>query len=160
MVIFFFSLCLLLLLLLLLVLTGTDVNIHPIPHLQKSFAQNPIAAPFAPAQYFACQSPPASSLPSTKPPLFMDNPSEIPHSSIKMPLFMDNLIKIPLPSTKPPLFMDNLINSRPLSTKSPVFMDNLSEISHSSMKPHNIEYGKYQKAVGTVTWLGVSLCQS
>ena len=55
-----------------------------------------------------------------KMPLFMDNPSEIPHSSMKMPHFMDNLI-----------------NSVPLSTKSPIFMDNPSEIPHSSMKmPH------------------------
>ena len=94
MVIFFFSLCLLLLLLLLLrllllflllllhlscpaqhqgcllqrlVLTGTDVNIHPIPHFQKSFPLKPTPSPFPPAQHFACQSPPSSLLRSLFP---------------------------------------------------------------------------------------------
>lgn len=88
--------------------------------------------------------------------------------SIKPPHFMDNLINsVPL-STKSPIFMDNPINSRHLSTKSPVFMDkrqifydlsmkpphfmdNPSEIPYSYMKPHNIEYGKCQKAVDTVS---------
>ncbi len=129
MVIFFFSLCLLLRLLLLLlllhlscparqqgcllprlVLTGTDVNIHPIPHFQKSFPLKPTPSPFPPAQHFACHPPPSSLLRSFVP------------CSL---------------SIKPPHFMDNPINSRPLSMKSPVFMDNRSEIPHSSMKmPH------------------------
>ena len=126
MVIFFFSLCLLLRLLLVLllhlscparqqgcllprlVLIGTDVNIHPIPHFQKSFPLKPTPLSLSPAQHFACQSPPSSLLRSFVP------------CSL---------------SIKPPHFMDNLINSVPLSTKSPVFMDKRQIFYDLSMKP-------------------------
>ena len=80
-------------LLLRLVLTGTDVNIHPIPHFQKSFPSNPHPSPFPPAQHFACQSPPSSLLRSFVPSLLR---SFAPCSlSIKPPHFMDNLSEIP-----------------------------------------------------------------
>ena len=91
MVIFFFSLCLLLQLLLLLVLTGTDVNIHPIPHFQKSFPLKSTPLSLSPCATFCLPTstllPPHFFVPcslSIKPPHFMDNRSKFPHSSMKL----------------------------------------------------------------------------
>ena len=131
MVIFFFSLCLL------LVLTGTDVNIHPIPHFQKSFPLKPTSLSLSPCATFCL--PISTLLPpsllrsfapcslSIKPPHFMDNLINSRPSSMKSPVFMDNPSEFHHSSMKMPHFMDNLINSVPLSTKSPIFMDNRSE---------------------------------
>ena len=67
-----------------------------------------------------------------------------PKTHIPLPFPLRNIL--PANLHPPPFFAPCS-----LSIKPPHFMDNRSEIPHSSMKPHNIEYGKCQKAVDTVS---------